>query len=89
MVSFAVQVMDAETQNSLQHPRSNDVECIHHPTTMDKIVVVATSTQKNVVISWSDVESNDSKMHLLGDSSDGNSDEGINQGCNLASTVAL
>ena len=65
---------------------------IEHPatSTTDKvIVVVAPSAQEIEVIKYSDIESNDSKRHMLMDSMDGeidDDDESVDQSVSLLAT---
>ena len=85
-----VQLMDVETQHTLVQPRTGDVEHVQAFTTKDETIGVLPSVDEVEVINWSDVESCNFKRHLLGDSTNGDSDDddvGINNDVPLSAAV--
>ena len=89
VVSFAAQLMDVDTQHTPGRPSTGDVEHVHASATTDGTARVFPSARKVEVINCSDVESCDMQRHLLGDSTDGNSDDndvGVNSGVALPAT---
>ena len=89
VVYSLAQLMDVDTQHTPVQPRVGDVEHIHASAARDETARVLPSAREVEVINCSDVESCDIKRHLLGDSSDGDSDEddiGVNNGVALPAT---
>ena len=89
VVSSAVQLMDVETQYTPMRPRTGDVEHVHASAARDGTARVLPSAHEVEVINCSDVESCDFERHLLGDSTDGDSDDndvGVNSGVPLPTT---
>ena len=81
--------MDIDTQHTPGRPSTGDVEHIHASATTDGIPRVFSSAREVEVINCSDVESCDMQRHLLGDSTDGDSDDndvGVNSGVALPAT---
>ena len=89
VVSSAAQLMDVDTQHTLVRPRTGDVEHVHASIAGDGTARVFPSAREVEVINCSDVESCDIERHLLGDSTDGDSDDndvGVNSGVPLPVT---
>ena len=89
VVSSAAQLMDVDTQHTPGRSSTSDVEHVHASAATDVIVRVFPSTCEVEVINCSDVESCDMQRHLLGDSTDGDSDDndvGMNSGVALPVT---
>ena len=86
VVSFAVQLMDVETQHTPVQPRTSNVQHVHAFAARDGTVGVLPSAHEVEVINCSDVESCNFERHMLGDSTDGDSDDddvGVNSGIPL------
>ena len=89
VVSSSAQLMDVDTQHTPVRPRAGDAEHVHASAARDETARVLPFVREVEMINCSDVESCDFKRHLLGDSSDGDSDEddvGINSGVALPAT---
>ena len=84
--------MDVDTQHTPVRPHTGDVEHVHAFAARDgttRVLPSADSAREVEVINYSDVESCDIQRHLLGDSTDGNSDDddiGVNNGVTLPAT---
>ena len=89
VVSPMAQLMDVDTQYTPRRPSTGDVEHVHASTATDVTARVFPSTLEVEVINCSDVEFCDMQRHLLGDSTDGDSDDndvGVNSGVALPAT---
>ena len=89
VVSSAMQLMDVGTHHTPRRPSTGDVEHVHASAATDVIARVFPSTREVEVINCSNVESCDMQRHLLGDSTDGDSDDnnvGVNSGVALRAT---
>ena len=89
VVSSAAQLMNVDTQHTPVRPRTGDVEHVHASAARDGTARVFPSAREVEVINCSDVESCDIERHLLGDSTDGDSDDdnvGVNSGVPLPAT---
>ena len=89
VVSSAAQLMDVDTEHTPGQPSTGDVEHVHASAATDGTARVFLSAREMEVINYSDVESCDMQRHLLGDSTDGNSDDnnvGMNNGVALPAT---
>ena len=75
VVCSAVQLMDVETQHTPVRPRTGDVEQVHASTARNGTAGFLLSAHEVEVINCNNVESYDFERHLLGDSTDGDSDD--------------
>ena len=90
MALSTLQEMNVDTELTSPRPCTDDVEDVQSPPTVDEIALVKPSFTKRNVINSSHISSCDSQRYLLGESTDGDSDEdneGVDQGVSLP-TVA-
>ena len=81
-----MQLMDVEIQHTLVRPRTSDAEHVQAFAAKDGTAGVLPTADEVEVINCSDVESSNFERHLLGDSTDGDSDDddvGINNSVSL------
>ena len=81
--SSTLQEMDVDIELTLPCPRTDDAEDVQNPPALDEIALVEPSLTKRDVINYSNISSYDLQRHVLGESTDGDSDEdneGVDQG---------
>ena len=87
-----LQIMDVDTVLTSPSPHTHTATDVQNQSPIDEIALVEQSFTKRVMINCSNISSCDSQRRLLGESTDGDSNEddgGVDQGVTLPATADL